>query len=264
MKISLYFVLIFSAWFLISCTSQPKPPLPVIQAENYNRIPGTNESLLTIQRTNNPGGDNIITYVYVNGVAKMTITNGGIGRIIIPNGIHTLNIQAVGWRIPELIKVIELNSETVVYNLDLGGNRHRLNETSRQILTKSTGIEGALSRAAGQTLINVPQRSRIAIVFITADDRSTTDYITGELEFIWVNVGYIITDRSQLDKLREEQNFQLSGEVDDATAVSIGRFAGADIIVTGRVDGEGELRRLRLRAINTQTAQVVGVASERL
>jgi hypothetical protein len=56
----------------------------------------------------------------------------------------------------------------------------------------------------------------------------------------------------------------LSGEVDDATAVSIGKFAGADIIVTGRVDGEGNLQRLRLRALDTQTAQVVGVASERL
>ena len=86
----------------------------------------------------------------------------------------------------------------------------------------------------------------------------------GELEYIWVNQGYFITDRSQLDRLRREQNFQMSGEVDDATAVSIGKFAGADIIVTGRVDGEGNLRRLRLRALNTQTAQVVGVASERL
>jgi hypothetical protein len=128
----------------------------------------------------------------------------------------------------------------------------------------AAGVEGALERAAEQTLRNVPQRSRIAIVYITAQDRSTTDYIAGELEYIWVNGGYIITDRSQLDRLRLEQNFQLSGEVDDATAVSIGRFAGADIIVTGRVDGEGNLRRLRLRAIDTQSVQVVGAASEPL
>jgi len=128
----------------------------------------------------------------------------------------------------------------------------------------ATGIEAALERAAEQTLVNVQHGARIAIVFITADDRATTDFISGELEFIWVNGGYIISDRSQLDRLRQEQNFQLSGEVDDETAVSIGRFAGADIIVTGRVDGEGSLRRLRLRAIDTQTAQVVGVASERL
>jgi hypothetical protein len=128
----------------------------------------------------------------------------------------------------------------------------------------AAGVEAALERAAEQTVQNVPRRSTIAIVYITAQDRSTIDYITGELEYIWVNAGYTITDRSQLDRLRQEQNLQLSGEVDDATAVSIGKFAGADIIVTGRVDGEGDLRRLRLRALDTQTAQVVGVASERL
>jgi hypothetical protein len=56
----------------------------------------------------------------------------------------------------------------------------------------------------------------------------------------------------------------MSEEVDDRTAVSIGKFSGANIVVTGRVDGEGDLRRLRLRALNTQTAQVVGSASERM
>jgi len=144
------------------------------------------------------------------------------------------------------------------------GNVVVLTSGGRIVNTTATGVEGALARAADETLKNVPQRSRIAIVYITAQDRSTTDYISGELEYIWVNNGYIITDRSQLDRLRREQDFQLSGEIDDATAVSIGKFAGADIIVTGRVDGEGNLQRLRLRALDTQTAQVVGVASERL
>jgi len=125
-------------------------------------------------------------------------------------------------------------------------------------------LEGTLEKAANETLKNVPARSRIAIVYITAQDRSTTEYIAGELEFIWVNAGYVIIDRSQLDRIRREQNFQMSGEVDDVTAVSIGKFIGANIIVTGRVDGEGNLRRLRLRALDTQTAQVVGVSSERL
>jgi len=125
-------------------------------------------------------------------------------------------------------------------------------------------VEGALEKAATQALKNVPQKSTIAIVYITALDKSTTEYIAGELEFIWVNQGYFLTDRSQLDKLRQEQNFQMSGEIDDATAVSIGKFAGANIIVTGRVDGEGNLRRLRLRVLNVQTAQVVGAASEPL
>ena len=128
----------------------------------------------------------------------------------------------------------------------------------------ATGIEGALNRASEEVSENFTARSRIAIVYITAQDRSTTEFITGELEHILRRQGFIIIDRSDLDRIRREQNFQMSGEVDDETAVSIGRFSGANIIVTGRVDGEGNLRRLRLRALDTTSGQVVGTASERL
>jgi hypothetical protein len=129
--------------------------------------------------------------------------------------------------------------------------------------TVMLGIEAALERAAEQALRNVAARSKIAIVYITAPE-NLTDFIAGELEFVFVNSGYFVVDRSQLDTLRQEQQFQMDGEVDDRTAVSIGKVAGADIIVTGRVDGEGNLRRLRLRVLDTESAQVVGAASERM
>jgi curli biogenesis system outer membrane secretion channel CsgG len=76
--------------------------------------------------------------------------------------------------------------------------------------------------------------------------------------------GFIIIDRIQLDKIRLEQNFQLSREVEDETAVSIGKLVGADIIITGSITRTGALRRLCLRALNTQSAQVMAVASEQL
>ncbi|GHU11687.1 hypothetical protein FACS1894151_11370 [Spirochaetia bacterium] len=152
-----------------------------------------------------------------------------------------------------LFQKVTASGDVVMYSTDSGRNR-AFQQT----------VEGALERAAEQTLKNVPQRSKIAIVYITVQDASTTDFIAGELEYIWVNSGYTIIDRSQLDRIKREQNFQMSGEVDDDTAVSIGKIAGANVIVIGTVDGEGNLRRLRLRALDTQTAQVVGVASERL
>jgi len=135
---------------------------------------------------------------------------------------------------------------------------------SGRAANETTGLETALQRAAEEISENFTARTRIAIVFITAQDRSITEFITGELEHILRRQGYIIIDRSELDRIRREQNLQMSGEVDEETALSIGRFSGANIILTGRVDGEGNLRRLRLRALDTQTAQVVGTASERL
>jgi hypothetical protein len=128
----------------------------------------------------------------------------------------------------------------------------------------ASGVEGALERAADDVSKDFSPRSRIAIVQITATDRSTRDYIIGELEYILQQQGYYIVDRAQLDRIFEEQRFGTTSDVDDNTAARMGHLAGASIVITGRVDGEGNLRRLRLRALNTETAQVIGTASERL
>jgi hypothetical protein len=131
----------------------------------------------------------------------------------------------------------------------------RLNPMSR--------VEGTLAKAAEQIMTSIQPSSKIAIVYVSSDP-DTTEFIANELEYIMVNEGFVIIDRSQLDSIRREQNFQLSGVVDDETAVSIGKIVGANIIITGSVTGTDSTRRLRLRALNTQTAQVMAVASERL
>jgi len=126
------------------------------------------------------------------------------------------------------------------------------------------GVEGALERAANDVSKDFNNNARIAIVQISAPDRSTRDYIIGELEYILQQQGYYMVDRAQLDKIFEEQRFGATSDVDDNTAARMGKITGASIVITGRIDGEGNLRRLRLRALNTETARVVGVASEKL
>jgi hypothetical protein len=59
-----------------------------------------------------------------------------------------------------------------------------------------------------------------------------------------------------LDKVREEQGFQLSGEVDDDSAKSIGKLLGAGAIVTGAFADLGDVYSLTLKAINIETATV--------
>ena len=126
------------------------------------------------------------------------------------------------------------------------------------------GIEDALIRAANDAMKNVSKNTVIAIIYITAQEGGIINYINNELEFILVKNGYIIVDRSHLNILRQEQNFQLSGEVDDTAAISIGKMLGANAIITGILEGSGNLRRLRLRVLNVETGQIIGAASERL
>ena len=63
-------------------------------------------------------------------------------------------------------------------------------------------------------------------------------------------------DRANLDKIREKQGFQLSGEVDDNSAKAIGRLLSAGAIVTGAFANLGDVYSLTLKAVNIETATV--------
>jgi hypothetical protein len=78
------------------------------------------------------------------------------------------------------------------------------------------------------------------------------------LESILVNNGKLaVVDRVNLDKVRAEQGFQLSGDVSDESAKAIGQMLGAGAIVTGTLVNLGDAYRLTLKAINVETARVV-------
>jgi hypothetical protein len=110
----------------------------------------------------------------------------------------------------------------------------------------------------------IPNSSKIAIVNITPTN-SDTAFIQEELMVLFVNSQkFTVLDRQTLDSIREEQRFQMTGEVSDATAVSIGHFLGADVVIVGNIIGNVPQRRLRMRAINVMTAQVLAMSSEEI
>jgi hypothetical protein len=216
--------------------------------------------------------------IYIDGIEWGTIGHDKNQIFKVSNGTHLVSAVTKdsynGTKLSSSTHVT-VNDERAILNLSIDGSGSSSSMSFEAVETLSLpkkspsfgnnkNVERSLAGAAEQIVKKVPQNSSIAIVYITASDRSIMEFVVGELEVLWVNVGYIIIDRSQLDRIRQEHHFQMSGDVDDHTAVSIGKFIGADIIVTGRIDGEGTLRCLRLRALNTQTAQVVGAASEKI
>jgi tetratricopeptide (TPR) repeat protein len=63
-----------------------------------------------------------------------------------------------------------------------------------------------------------------------------------------------VADRQNLEFAYRELNFQMSGDVSDETAVSIGKFLGAPYVITGQLVKAGSRRRYRLSGINVETA----------
>jgi len=82
----------------------------------------------------------------------------------------------------------------------------------------------------------IPGGSMVVFVNVQSDFEQLSDFIIDELLANAVNDRvFTVVDRQQLDVIRAEQNLQLSGEVDDETALSVGRFLGAQTIVSGRI-----------------------------
>ena len=106
---------------------------------------------------------------------------------------------------------------------------------------------------------NIPAGNKIVILNIESNSHALSDYIIDELIANAVNDRiFSVVDRHQLDLIREEQDFILSGEVEDNAALEIGRFLGANTIVSGAVSEFGNGYRMRIRALDVQTARVQG------
>jgi TolB-like protein len=125
-------------------------------------------------------------------------------------------------------------------------------------------IEGAVYRAAEVLVTDLPDGETLAILSMAAADSEMADFVIEELAYLMVETRkFKVVDRQSLDAIMVEQNFQYSGDVDDKSAVSIGKLLGAGIVITGSISGSGSTRRLRTKALDVRTAEILAMASER-
>ncbi|MDR1218397.1 MAG: CsgG/HfaB family protein [Treponema sp.] len=109
---------------------------------------------------------------------------------------------------------------------------------------------------------NIPLRSRLAVVGVTAADPTEAAFYVNELTVQFVNAQkYTVVDRTNVDAVLTEQNFQMSGYADDDAVVSVGKFIGATVVITGSIDGTGSQKRLVIKAIDVLTSEILSMVS---
>ncbi len=104
----------------------------------------------------------------------------------------------------------------------------------------------------------------IKLVFLNfqSDSPTLSEYIIEGLIENTVNDNlFTVVDRQNLALIQQEMHFQLSGEVSDESAQAIGKLLGAQTIVSGAVSQMGNSYRMRVRAINVETAEIQGQLS---
>ena len=120
-------------------------------------------------------------------------------------------------------------------------------------------LDAAIRETSDYLNKQLPKGNKLVILNVQSEFPALSEYIIDELIANTVNDRvFSVVDRQQLNTIRAEQNFQMSGEVDDATAQALGRMVGAQIIISGAVSKIGDLYRLRVRALSVQSAEIAG------
>ena len=130
---------------------------------------------------------------------------------------------------------------------------------SAQTVSPADELDAAIRETSDYLNKQLPKGNKLVILNVQSEFPALSEYIIDELIANTVNDRvFSVVDRQQLNTIRAEQNFQMSGEVDDATAQALGRMVGAQIIISGAVSRIGDLYRLRVRALSVQSAQIEG------
>ncbi|MDR2738979.1 MAG: CsgG/HfaB family protein [Treponema sp.] len=213
--------------------------------------------------------------IYIDGKNVLTLANGRSDSVTVSDGPHRIYAELYTMKTEELsftaaggTVMISITANTLDnFVITIAGAAASAvpapgAPAPQRPIGQST-LEAALSAAANVIIAKLPPRTTIAVVSIASRDTESAEFVVDELAYIIVSAGsFKVVDRKSLEAIRSEQDFQTSGEVDDDSAVSIGKLLGANVVITGSISGVGSTRRLRLKALDVMTAEIVAMASE--
>jgi WD40 repeat protein len=128
-----------------------------------------------------------------------------------------------------------------------------------EVAAQADELDAAVREVSDYFNTRLPRGNKLVFLNIQSDFPALSEYIIDELIANTVNDRvFSVVDRQQLDAIRAELDFQMSGEVDDDSAQALGRMLGAQTIVSGAVSQIGDLYRLRIRALGVENAQIQG------
>jgi hypothetical protein len=127
-----------------------------------------------------------------------------------------------------------------------------------RLFTDTNGLaDKAVKNAIDRLNAKLPSGSNIMIMKTKSTERNMLDYVVNQMTKNVVQAGKLkVVDRSNQTLINAEQQYQLSGNVDDNSAVSIGHQLGVQYIVICWISGEKSLRRLNQKVLNIETAQI--------
>lgn len=126
-------------------------------------------------------------------------------------------------------------------------------------------VQTALKETAEQFSASLKPKSVVAIIGIHSESPVLSDFMLDELTLRLVQLKKLtIADRANLEAIKKEMSFQLSGEVGDESIQQLGAKIGAETVIQGTLKQLGKSARytLTIRALDVTTAAVTDMYRE--
>ena len=126
-------------------------------------------------------------------------------------------------------------------------------------------VQTALKETAEQFSASLKEKSVVAIIGIHSESPVLSDFMLDELTLRLVQLKKLtIADRANLEAIKKEMSFQLSGEVGDESIQQLGAKIGAETVIQGTLKQLGKSARytLTIRALDVTTAAVTDMYRE--
>jgi hypothetical protein len=128
---------------------------------------------------------------------------------------------------------------------------------SSPAISGAVPLDEAIHQAAQNIEARLEEGTILALLNFSSPGDNFSEYVLEELTRYLVNGGkFTVVDRAQLNLIQQEERFQLSGEVSDESAQSIGKKLGAQVIVSGGISSAGNVYRFRIKSLIVESAAV--------
>ena len=117
----------------------------------------------------------------------------------------------------------------------------------------------AIEESARQIAAELSTGTRVAVVAFESESKSLSDFIMEEFAAALHTRRIEIVNRQSLEYLNRELDFQMSGAVSDETALSIGKFVGAEVLIEGQLRNFGSMQRFTTNAIFAERASSASI-----
>ena len=160
-------------------------------------------------------------------------------------------------------ELLALELELARKKRDLEDEQKKLEQQKEQTSNVTLLPVGALTYDPSK-VTQVGSRLSIAVMKFESNEtaKKLAESVTEKLITQLVNLRrFRVIERSALDKIMEEQKLGMTGFVNEEMAVKVGKLAGADVIILGRINLETGFAKVSARGIDTETSELI-VAKE--